>query len=624
MALPRKVLMICRPDQLILEDDPAFMPDMALPALDYDFDLSSLNLNRSILGDSQGSLLDPYSQSRSLSSASKAGSVLGLVIPTSENSRMSYQLPQYDVSSAQKMSGVGRLYGEDEDALFDDFDFVFDADGRMVDVDPGERERLRTGSGIPQRLLSDSAASGRVLREHEDALAGHPYGAAFDADGDLIMQFADDQMILPDAEPFPAMTGARRHQQGSEASTPTEPSTVSIEASQRKRKRKVPKPLTADNQIELANSDLKSWQVNYLANMEAARHSKEVHRAHLKAKKYAYNLMWEQGIGGIGTSKYENPLGMFAGSKLREFITGIPTPLPRTRSPKHPRDEDEDEEDSEARRVRARQDQEEDQLGRGDEDALMPIYDDSLPLEVGRDAPAGLDDHPSSAMPWNISASLHSFRNLPPGSSSIIGRGTLPGRQSSLLGARPGSRLTSASPLIGRGRADLPDLPPSDDYELLGLESPDAPVGRGRTLSMTASAREAYEAEEFELFGPTAGVDTQTAQSHAWIRDALATESLNFLDYVRNTIEEQALAERDEDDLLLGEGLPGEERREVGFEVLFPPESNTAMVAAQAFHHVLTLATRDLLWVRQEEVGEVEFGEIWMGVKTPAAVPVAA
>lgn len=35
------------------------------------------------------------------------------------------------------------------------------------------------------------------------------------------------------------------------------------------------------------------------------------------------------------------------------------------------------------------------------------------------------------------------------------------------------------------------------------------------------------------------------------------------------------------------------------------------MVAAQAFHHVLTLATKNLLHVKQAE----PYAEIWVGVK---------
>jgi meiotic recombination protein REC8, fungi type len=608
-----------RPGQLILMDDPAFMPDMMMPALDFDF--SNLDLDRATLLDTQGSLMSPRPHSRHNSISSVAGSVLGLVIPSSDVG--SYQLPRNDGfqlagSSAHKTSGLGNFFPGEEEGLIDDFDFEFDADGMMRDIDAAERDQLRMGSVVPQprHIGSDSGASGRVRLDHEEARARRAESPAFGQDDEFIMQFDDELPIMPDAEaftPIRAINEPRQAQVDSEASLviATVTSSISAEAPLKKRKRRIAKTITPDEQIELANSDLRAWQHDYLKNMEAAIQTKRMHRAPFAAKKNAFSWVFGNGIGetgrGIGSLALVTPLEMFSGANLLATITGIPTASASLHSPKHPRDDDE--EDIKGRRVRARPDVEGDQVGRGgDEDGFIPIFEESGVPEVGRDAPSALEDHASSAMPWNISASLHSFRNLAPGSSSIQGRSAIGGRQSSILVARPGSRLTSASPLLGRGQGNRQEIDRTDDLELpvASLENLDLTAlgGEGRTVSV-------IEAEELEVFGPTAAADTQTAQTSQWIKEALARESLNFLEYVKNTLAEQETNEEGDDAAMEEVGDEDSSRRQVSFETLFPPETNSMMVAAQAFHHVLTLATKSLLAVRQDEA----FGDIWMGVR---------
>jgi meiotic recombination protein REC8, fungi type len=590
----------------MLMDDPAFALDMALPALDFDY--SKIDLDESVLRDSQGSMLSPYTQSRRDSSVSGGGSILGLIIPSFNVDGSGYQLPYNDAfqlgdSSMHKTSVEGPLYGYEEEALVEDFDFEFDADGKIRDIDDAERELLRSGSLIPRlsRLGSDSAASGRVRIDHEEGLVGLAKGT-LDADGDLVMQM-DDEFILPNAEPLPSFAGARRAQLESEASAvnPTESSSISAEAPLKTRKRKAPKSITTDRRAAVTSADLKTWNEEYLQNMDAAIRLKQIHRAPPLAKKNAYTWVFGNGLGGIGagvgSSKLLSPLEMFSGDKLMAAITGTPAPK---------RSHNDDDNESDTRRVHARQELEEDQIGRGGEcDGFMPVFDESIAVEAGRDAQSALEDHAASAMPWNISSSLHSYRNLPGyGSSSAPGHGTIGGRQSSILSGKLG-RLTSASPLMGRGRTDMLDLERIDDLQFPANGSDNfADVLEEQHLPLADT-----QAEEFEIFGPTAAVDTQTAQDSYWIMEALAQESLNFLEYIKNTLLEQK-ADELEDDVLMG-GIESAIPREVSFETLFPPESNSMMVAAQAFHHVLTLATKNLLSVRQAE----PYAKIWMGVK---------
>jgi meiotic recombination protein REC8, fungi type len=595
-------------------DDPAFMPDMDLPALDFDF--SSLHLDMNALGGPQkSSLLSPFSQNRRDSSTSHAGSIVGLNIPHS-SSVVSYQFPYNDpfqlgTLSAQKTPMASRLFEDEEEKLLDDFDFVFDANGEIRDINPVERELIRSGTVMSElgRLGSDSVAGGRVRREYEG-----PAGLLLSQGRDYVMIPNDEPNILPETEPFPAMiAGIRQGRLNTDSSKSNEEESSSVSAKARlwTRKRKVIKALPVDQSTSLRNADLRDWQDSYAQNMLAAIQKKETQHTARVAKRNAYEWVFGNGLGnvgnGIGGSKLPSPLALFAGDSLMSLVVGAPT-ISTAHSPKRAREDNLTPLD---RNVRPKISQNLDQIGRGD-DAFVPQFEDSTGVEVGREAPTALEDHPVSAMPWNISSSLHSYRNLPAG-SSVHGPGTATGRPSSIHSARPGSRLTSASPLFGRGRAsaegNIPDFGGLDEIgDLPGLPGYSDPiVRRGRTLSASHTA-----VEEFEIFGPSAAVDTQTAQGTQWVRDALARESMNFLEFVRNTLTEGKVNELVDDADPLGQTTSGMSKieKEVGFEALFPPESNSMMVAAQAFHHVLTLATKNLLSVRQE----IPFGEIYLSV----------
>jgi len=103
----RRLLTRVRPEQLILLDDPAFLPENGLPI----FDFSMLDLDPK--GDSQRSsqsMLSIRRRSGSVSS-SHAASVLGLNIPSSSNGGAgTYQLPfndHFHQASGQKNLGLG-------------------------------------------------------------------------------------------------------------------------------------------------------------------------------------------------------------------------------------------------------------------------------------------------------------------------------------------------------------------------------------------------------------------------------------------------------------------------------------------------------------------------------------
>ena len=225
-------------------------------------------------------------------------------------------------------------------------------------------------------------------------------------------------------------------------------------------------------------------------------------------------------------------------------------------------------------------------------------------------------------MPWNTASRHGSARpfgsglSLPGGvgiSSSVAGvAGGMELGPPSALGGRRAARLTSASPLLGRG-AMMPHRYSS--LELPGSEQAKLTSGAGADfgfddagLPFRGLGNDILEKDpEFQLYGPGAAVDTQTAQQSQWVAKALDTEAHNFLAFVTAEIDAKVAAggwgEEDED----GGGR-------VTFEEMLPPEQHSKVVAAQGLLHVLSLATKGLIEVRQEEAfGEIEIGVVSRG-----------
>lgn len=105
------------------------------------------------------------------------------------------------------------------------------------------------------------------------------------------------------------------------------------------------------------------------------------------------------------------------------------------------------------------------------------------------------------------------------------------------------------------------------------------------------------EAEDFQLYGPAAGVSTQVAAESQWMRATLDKESGNFLDFVKSEIEGRQMSLPEADG---GSAESTGALNAVLFEDLLPPTQHTKIVAAQALHHVLALATKGLIEVRQD------------------------
>jgi hypothetical protein len=110
---------------------------------------------------------------------------------------------------------------------------------------------------------------------------------------------------------------------------------------------------------------------------------------------------------------------------------------------------------------------------------------------------------------------------------------------------------------------------------------------------------------EFQLYGPAAAVDTQTAAQSQWVAAALDTEAHNFLAFLRAEINAQIVAAEGAADRLEDDDV-----ETVTFQGLLPPEQHSKVVAAQGLLHVLSLATKGVIEVKQEEA----FGRIEIGV----------
>ena len=409
------------------------------------------------------------------------------------------------------------------------------------------------------------------------------------------MPIQDDYGYGMDAEPFPP------RQQEEEPVPQQHTTSETAEAPMRRRARPAPKVIAPDATLELRNGDLARWNTDYVFTMQEALRHKQQGRAATIAKKNAEQ--WVLGTSTLATLgqadrlvQLPTPLDMFSGAKLLELFTGLQlTPGGEKRTRQALAEEDDV---TAPVRKRSRGNESSSEQGRGfADDGYMPMMGDAyngMEIEQGREAPTPLDDRQlSGTFPWNQSAGSRR-------PTSVFGSASLPGGAQpagNILGRR-GSRLPTASPLMGRGLPgpdtdDVSDPPQAVMYSDLGGGG-----AAGDDLAMTGI-------DDFELYGPAAQVDTQTAAQSQWQRAALDSESNNFLAFVQT-----AIAEADE---AREKAVPGDEEAEqvsgsVEFETLLPPEKNTRIVAAQGLLHVLALGTKNLLRVEQEET----FGPILM------------
>jgi meiotic recombination protein REC8 len=156
-----------RPEQLVLQDDPSFLPEFALPPpevlADLDFGLD-LSISRS--GDSQS--LTPFGSQYSQSS-SHTGALGGLVLPTSSPDPLGggFEL-QGDNDEAEHSSFLGATDGLD----LGEPDFIFDENGEYLEVPVAQNVAGTPAARSAAAMHSDAGASAKVRKEHEEGRMG--------------------------------------------------------------------------------------------------------------------------------------------------------------------------------------------------------------------------------------------------------------------------------------------------------------------------------------------------------------------------------------------------------------------------------------------------------------------
>ncbi|KAF2762438.1 hypothetical protein EJ05DRAFT_1798 [Pseudovirgaria hyperparasitica] len=579
-----------RPDQLELADDPAFMPGLAQLPLDFDF----MDLDMGIGMRSQSlSLMSPGPSMRSRQGSGPT--VAGLIIPegSSQMGRAGFQVRGDDGASA-KQNDPSSIIRRDTMAGFDsEADFSFDAEGNMIDIEP-----VMPSTPTPnarRNLAAEHRSDAAVRQGYSDA--GQPQ----DFMGSELPPLVED-MILPDAEPFPPRAQQATHEPASQGFVVDQEESSAASAPLRKRRTR--KPIAADRELEVRNTELSRWNSDYNEIMILATTAKMPQKAIAQAKKNAEWLVLGRGIGGVGSGvgshMVESPFNMYCGDSLWEMITGTKRREDKLR--KRLRDPDvvdvEDTDSSEGRRVRARS--EEGELRRGveaqlgDQNELPPLGDDTI--ELPRDEREVLDDRRmSSAMPWNITASIR---------GSSVARGIdlgFPASAGLSIGGVSGSnnrqRLVSASPLQGRGSGALGPLSQyleAGDDNAMPFESEPYDSASGGVQNLEPIAADAADAPYV----------TESQQ----LRDALDREGQNFLEFIEQGIREKAAGNAEEDMV-----HDDDHEDEITFEKLLPTHANNRLVAANAFLHVLSLATKNLIYVRQSEA----YGDIGLGLVEP-------
>ena len=153
-----------RPEQLILQDDPSFLPEFALPPPELLTGVDpGLGLDVPRWGESQS--LTPFGSQQSSQSSRVSG--YGLVLPSSSPDRPAGGALEGDDG------GQGNQDMQDIDNILqlDDPDFAFGEDGDIIELTPGSRAPVAPATPVAvgrATMHSDAGASSQVRREHAE------------------------------------------------------------------------------------------------------------------------------------------------------------------------------------------------------------------------------------------------------------------------------------------------------------------------------------------------------------------------------------------------------------------------------------------------------------------------
>ncbi|KAI1472553.1 uncharacterized protein F4812DRAFT_449036 [Daldinia caldariorum] len=478
-----------RPENILIMNDPDFVPDMRLPQ--FDLDALVANSQATNKTSSQMSPLD----NTLLSGSGSQGSGFNIHFDLHHSDSFVSQGPPFGLqglSSSQKPEAAPFIMNqEDEFAGPGDWGMEIDEDGNIIDLN--EPAGLQDQDDLELPPLPSMEDQNHPEQQHQHHI---------DNNGDIIMTDA----VQPETGGFPekpqdehgAFLDDHPHQAPS------------------RRKKKVRGPV-ADEETQLSRTILRNWQGEYLDNCGA----RKVRTGAAQTKANAMLLTFGLGLGNIGQNLgvpgMVHPLGLdFSGDSLFTAITGLGI-LEKPRGKRRHRSATEsiEEDDLEERRVRPRLDSEADQQGRGLEDDYV-FHDQDAQIvnspEVGRDAQAPMSDHLSSAlrMPWNR------------GSSAVLG--------SSVRGSAQKGRIPS-SPLGNRG--NVQDLVRFSDDPILGDD--------GFDLGGLHSQDDSFDGFQLE----DDGAEESEQKKDAW--PTLDIEGANFLSFMHTAIHENGEHLQDDD-----------------------------------------------------------------------------
>ncbi|KPM37898.1 hypothetical protein AK830_g8668 [Neonectria ditissima] len=554
--------------QITLQDDPGFDLTSILPKLDLfstNKDLAFISSQSSAQSVSQ---MTPLTQG-SLSSGGNP-TFLPFDLPQSSHSAGSYRLPS-DLN--QNSPFIKPFNPHDAMPEFNPFEeeyidpiagvgLNFDADGNLVEIVGPEPEL----PAIPGSEVYDA----QLLDREINMTGANPRKNGDLFEGDNVVIMGED--ALPDAEPFPKLPVAKKAVTSLTLSSESTLSDQAAAPARRGRPQKVPQMI--DRIDHVSRREFRNWSENYLANMDANR-KKPRAATKAQARKNALNFLFNNGLSNVGILKdaagLAHPLAKdFSGKTLQARLQG-----------KHPESDEKEErgrirssaeafEDDEDENRRLRQKMDEDhEFGRGVMDDFNPLIlaDESMP-EIGLDAAPGLGDHHSSTMmPWSRPPSVV------PGSSVRA----------------PGSAQKNhpaPSPLIARGSA-VKSIERYSDLPALGYGSDNFAQLHSQDSSLDIHDTDVYCGNDTQ--GSTQGLDISTLEFYGYAADKAQAE---------------------------GFARPHDSRNchWVDFENLANPDVHDKRTAAQAFMHVLSLATKDVIAVEQDGIAHHQpFGAIRIG-----------
>lgn len=575
------------------------MPDLTLPPLDFDGngELVIPGLDFSSQRSKLSSQLSPLDHS---SNSPANAPFVNLNIRHSSSQGSIHLASPFDIENhIQNDDGLFPMaFGEEEDLPFAEFPIRIDAEGNLIEE--------------PELPAYPSHGDKNDDAVQEDLLGAHlpdDGGLTILGDEDAQEVFGYDEVQRPLVDRIEQNTPQNHDVRvPSEEPLSSEPVHQELQLQRSQRRQRKLKTLGPDATTQVGRSDFKAWTESYLARTQEDNNSPQQVTA-AQARKNAYNLVFGTGLGGVGVLNGISGLNhelaqFFAADNLEELVMGnVLTEIVigdeknaeedasgnrRRRSASVAFGSEDDAEDEDGRRVRARTgegDHEQyQQDGHSQRDAqivddatVMFDNDQDLLPEIGREHPgSALSDHRrSSNAPWNrrpsmVSSSARSGKHIDVDRNAV-----------------------ERSPLGGGGSILQSDVKFSDaGIPALGSDG-FAPFQNDGTNDLSS----------FGEFDVTAGVSTE-ANTSQFMREALDREGRNFLGFV-----ERVAADRGEYD------VHNKSLRWVEFGGLLDAQDKTRAVVAQAFLHVLTLATKDQVRVEQAGAEMKEpFGEIYVGV----------